>query len=102
MKKKVKNLFIITGLVMVIGIIAQGCKKEGQVNLRSANVSDMKPEKFQKILNFISISWGVQKDKISYSSKKNEFSFNDIVFSKERIEAIYDSSNEYKLKHEQN
>jgi hypothetical protein len=102
MKKNIKILLRAAVLAITIGVVAQGCKKDDQSSLNPEKVSEIKSDKFQKILNFISISWGVQKDKIGYDPIKKEYAFSGILFSEEKMESIYDSSNEYKLKYEKN
>lgn len=60
-------------------------------------------DRLQKIEKFISISWETPIDKVIYNDKKQDFTFGsdgEIIMSREKIENLYDSANEYKLKHE--
>lgn len=56
-----------------------------------------------KIKKFISISWQTPIDQVIYDEEKQEYKFGEkgqIVMSREKIEDLYNTSNEYKLNYE--
>lgn len=79
-----------------------GCEKKGETPTQAVGISDIEKIKFQKIERFISIAWGVPINEVLFDKTKNEFSFGEVKMSKVEIERLYDISNEYKLKYENN
>ncbi|MET4138254.1 hypothetical protein [Pedobacter sp. UYP1] len=90
--KSVCSLFLLFGLATTLC----GCAKD------VVQPVAINREKMERIERFISIMWEVPKKDIVFDNKNNEYIFGQFKFDIERMEYLYDTSNNYKAKYENN
>jgi len=91
MKFKINKRTVALGIAVCFTALS-ACKTETAVLPGSNNLASLK--------KFIGISFNVDQNKVIYDNKSNEFIIMGNKYSREKIEAIYAKSNEYKLKYE--
>jgi hypothetical protein len=90
-------------LMFLASIVFPGCQKWKNSDLQITSIThsgSLSVEKQAKIERYISIVFGIDKDKITFDKQSNSFQYNGETTSAEEIEKLYDKSNEYKLKYE--
>jgi len=90
-------------MAATIGLTITGCqKKEIPVENQQEKISasSISAEKLPKITKFITISFGVKAEEISYDRKTNVVHYGDMQMPADQLEEIYDNANEYKINNE--
>jgi len=101
---KTQNHLVTAAIAIVLGTAMVGCKKQelpsekvAESNVDKAFIS---AEKLPKIYKFITISFGVPAEKISYDRAENIIHYDDMQMPASELENIYDNANEYKFNNE--
>ena len=96
----------LTKRIVLIAFLASmaltSCEKKSEIPTEEASALDAEKIKLKKMERFISIMWQVPLNEVLFNEEKKEFLFGEVKMSKDRIEELYNISNEYHLKYEHN